>query len=160
MLTFSTFTLLILSGYSTLFAASSIDFPLINEQQRQIFEKLQNVDTTIPSSKTIQIESNASIDRNDSVCFKTTSIVIKNMTLLNRDEQNLSIYPYIGRCNGIRSLSSLADSLTKQYIDKGYITSRVYLVPQDISGGTVELYALEGRLHTLSATILKLPVRL
>ena len=143
--------LLLLSGYSIVFAASPIDFPLINEQQRQIFEKLQNVDTTIPSSKTIQIESNATIDRNDSVCFKTTSIVIKNMTILNRDEQNLSIYPYIGRCNGIRSLSSLADSLTKQYIDKGYITSRVYLVPQDISGGTVELYALEGKIaHVVS----------
>lgn len=151
MLKFSTFTLLILSGYSTLFAASSIDFPLINEQQRQIFEKLQNVDTTIPSSKTIQIESNASIDRNDSVCFKTTSIVIKNMTLLSSEEQNLSIYPYIGRCNTIASLNALGDSLSKRYMDKGYITSRVYLVPQDISDGSVEFYALEGKIaHVIS----------
>jgi hemolysin activation/secretion protein len=143
--------LILLMGYSTLFAASTVDLPLINEQQRQIYEKLQNVDTTIPSSEQITPESNLTKDRNETVCFNTTSITIRNMTLLSSEDQNLSIYPYIGQCNGIRALSSLADSLTKQYMDKGYITSRVYLVPQDISDGEVELYTLEGKIsHIVS----------
>lgn len=135
----------------TLFAASTVNTPLQNEQQRQIYERIQNIDTTIPSSQSITPESNLTKDRNETVCFKTTSITIRNMTLLSSEDQNLSIYPYIGQCNGIRALSSLADSLTKHYIDKGYITSRVYLVPQDIADGAVELYALEGKIaHVVS----------
>lgn len=131
--------------------SAEIASPLQNEQQRQIYERLQNIDTTIPSSQSITPESNLPKDKNETVCFKTTSITIKNMTLLSSEEQNLSIYPYLGQCNGVRSLSSLADSLTKRYIDKGYITSRVYLVPQDISDGAVELYALEGKIaHVIS----------
>lgn len=132
--------------FLSLFAITSGDSPLKNEQQRQIYERLRSVDTTIPSSESLVPESYLTNDQNETVCFKTTSIIIKNMTLLSNDEQNLSIYPYIGRCNGIRSLSALADSLTNRYMDKGYITSRVYLIPQDISDGKVELYALEGKI--------------
>lgn len=143
--------IMVLSGYLTLFAASTVNTPLQNEQQRQIYERIQNLDTTIPSTQSISPESNISKDINDTVCFKTTSITIKNMTLLSSDEQNLITYPYIGRCNGMASLSSLADSLTKRYMEKGYITSRVYLVPQDIADGVADLYALEGKIaHVVS----------
>lgn len=129
----------------------AINAPLINEQQRQIYEKLQNVDTTIPSSEHITPEANITEDKNDTVCFVTHTITVKNMTLLSKAEQKESIEPYIGRCNGIRSLSLLANVLTKRYIDLGYITSRVYLVPQDIADGAVELYALEGKIsHVVS----------
>ena len=139
-------TILLINGCSSLFAASMADSPLINEQQRQIYEKLQNIDTTIPAAEGVKPESNVSVEKKDAVCFATDSITIKNMTLLGREEQNLSIYPYIGRCNGMQSLNALAKSLTKRYIDKGYITSRVYLIPQDISDGSVEFYALEGKI--------------
>ena len=151
MLKFIVVIFILLWESSTLSAASTVNTPLQNEQQRQIYERLQNIDTTIPSSQSITPESNLTKDKNETVCFKTTSITIKNMTLLSSEEQNLSIYPYIGQCNGVRSLSSLADSLTKRYMDKGYITSRVYLVPQDIADGAVELYALEGTIeHVIS----------
>lgn len=143
--------LILFIGFSTLFASSTDESPLKNEQQRQIYERIQNVDTTIPSSEPITPELNISQDKNETVCFKTTSITIKNMTLLSSEEQNLTITPFIGRCNGIRSLSSLAELLSKAYMDKGYITSRVYLIPQDISDGVVELYALEGKIAHITS---------
>jgi hemolysin activation/secretion protein len=144
--------ILILSvGFSTLFAIISDETPLKNEQQRQIYERIKNIDTTIPASGIITPESNLSKDKNETVCFVTKSIILKNVKLLSKNEQNLSIYPYIGKCNGIKSLNTLADSLTKRYIYKGYITSRVYLIPQDISDGDVEFYAMEGKIaHVVS----------
>lgn len=139
--------ILILSvEFLSLYAITSDETPLKNEQQRQIFERIKNVDTTIPASQIITPESNLSQDKNETVCFVTKSIILKKVTLLSSDEQNQSIYPYIGKCNGIKSLNALADSLTKRYIDKGYITSRVYLIPQDISDGEVEFDALEGKI--------------
>lgn len=92
MLKFIIFLFLIFNAYSTLFAASPADLPLINEQQRQIYERLRSIDTTIPSSEHITPESNLTNDKNETICFKTTSISIKNMTLLSRDEQNLTTY--------------------------------------------------------------------
>lgn len=137
--------------FLSLFAIITDESPLKNEQQRQIYERIKNVDTTIPSSQIITPESNLTQDKNETACFLTKSIILKNVTLLSSNEQNQSIYPYIGKCNGIKSLNTLANILTNRYIDKGYITSRVYLVPQDISGGTVEFYALEGKIaHVVS----------
>lgn len=142
---------MVLCVNSIAFSASTADVPFQNEQQRQIYERLQNINTVIPSSEYIAPDTNLSKERNETVCFKTVSIVVKNMTLLSSEEQNLTIFPYLGQCNGIRSLNALADLLTKRCMDKGYITSRVYLVPQDISDGSVEFQALEGKIaHVIS----------
>ena len=40
--------------------------------------------------------------------------------------------------------------LTSAYIDKGYVTSKVYLKPQDISQGEVQLHAIEGTIEKFS----------
>lgn len=133
-------------GHTAGFGASAPDIPLLEEQQRQIYEKLQNIDTTIPSSDNISPESNITKDKNDTVCFVADSIAVKNVTLLRKEEQKELIDPYIGRCNGIHALNTLANAFTQRYIEKGYITSRVYVAPQDISDGEVELYAVEGKI--------------
>lgn len=138
-------------GYLSVISASILDVPVQNEQQRQLYEKLQNVDTTIPSSEKIIPEPTLSKDKNDTVCFVSNSIIVKNMTLLSEGEQKEIIDPFVGQCNGIHSLSLLANKLTKYYIDHGYITSRVYLTPQDISDGEVELYAIEGKIARISS---------
>lgn len=131
---------------SVLSAASIVDTPLQNEQQRQIYERIQNVDTTIPASQRLTPESNVSKEKQDKVCFITHEIRIHNATMLSETEQHNVTDSYLGKCNGIQSLNALADALTKLYIDKGYITSRVYIVPQDISDGIVDLYAIEGKI--------------
>ena len=73
--------------------ADDISSPILHEQQRQIYEKLQNIDTKIPSSKDIGIEANISIDQNDTVCFPIKSITLKNMTLFNDEKLNELIHP-------------------------------------------------------------------
>lgn len=143
-----TFSLLLSSVY--LYGTPILDTPLKNEQQRQIYEKLQNIDTTIPSLSMTPVEINTSKAQKDAYCFISHSIVVRNMSLLSKEEVKAVIDPYIGQCNGLYSLSVLADTLTKYYMDEGYITSRVYLVPQDIADGEIELYALEGKIASIT----------
>lgn len=138
--------IIVICFFSLRLFALSIDTPLQNEQQRQIYERIQNVDRTIPSLQHITPESNASREKEEKICFITHEIRIHNATVLREAEQHNVTDPYLGKCNGIQSLNALADALTKLYIDKGYITSRVYIVPQDISDGIVELYAIEGKI--------------
>lgn len=142
-------------GETILFASTDLGAPLQNEQQRQIYEKLQNIDTTIPSIPLAPKETNISQDQNDSVCFVSRSIVLHNASLLSDKEIQTLSAPYVGRCNGIKSLSALANILTNHYIDKGYITSRVYLIPQDISDGEIDFYALEGKVNVITPEEIK-----
>jgi len=135
---------------SSMLSAAVSTSPLQNEEQRKVYEKLQNIDTTIPSP-IFSPEFKTTDDRNDSICFISRSIVVHNVTMVSEDERRAMIAPYIGKCNGIRALNALADTMTRRYIEKGYITSRVYLTPQDIADGTVDLYAIEGKIdHIVS----------
>jgi hemolysin activation/secretion protein len=138
--------LLICCLVSSMLSASANTNPLQDEEQRKVYDKLLNIDTTIPSVKMFSTEHNISVDRNDSICFLSRSIIIHNATLLSEDERRTIIAPYLEQCNGIHALNALAKAFTNLYINKGYITSRVYLTPQDISDGTVEFHAIEGKI--------------
>lgn len=48
------------------------------------------------------------------------------------------------RCLGVAEIEQLLGELTREYIARGYITSRVYLPPQDLSRGTLHITVLEG----------------
>ncbi len=125
------------------YGASTTELPLMNEQQRQLFEQLKSTDTTIPSSVYRQKEEIPSATK-DETCYPIKQILLHNNSLLLSCDVNATINPYVNQCNGIRSLNTLAKELTNLYIEHGYITSRAYLTPQDISDGIVDLYALEG----------------
>lgn len=123
--------LILFCTVSTGYAATDSMVPFLKEEQRKLYQKLENVDTVIPSSDGIIPEINVSAEKNDTVCFITRSIDLKNVTLIRKEEFEPIIKEYIGRCNGIHALNSLADAFTKLYIDKGYVTSRVYLPTQE-----------------------------
>lgn len=141
--------ILLVSLYTFSFSASTLNTPLKNEQQRKNYERIQSIDTNIPPAQSTDVKTYAAQDINETVCFKTTSIVVQHMTLFSANDIKDLITPYIGRCNGIKSLHLLANSISKYYVDNGYITSRIYITPQDISDGTVELYALEGKIDSV-----------
>lgn len=44
-----------------MYGAPILDTPLKNEQQRQIFEQLQKIDTTIPSSSLKKVDENHTV---------------------------------------------------------------------------------------------------
>lgn len=48
------------------------------------------------------------------------------------------------RCLGVAEIEQLLGELTREYIARGFITSRVYLPPQDLSRGTLHITVLEG----------------
>ena len=140
-------TLSLLSLCSCAYSASTTELPLMNEQQRQLFEDIKRVNTKIPSSQydIFPEESEAiSITISDVVSYPVKEIVLHNNTLLSKKEVIAIINRYTHQELGILALNKLCKELTNLYMEHGYITSRVYLTPQDISDGIVDLYALEG----------------
>jgi hemolysin activation/secretion protein len=140
-------TLSLLSLFTYSYGASTTELPLMNEQQRQLFEQLKGTDTNIPSSKYAlpnEESEEINVTVTDGVVYPVREIVLHDNTLLSSGEVMAIINRYTHQDLGIRALTKLAKELTNLYIEHGYITSRVYLTPQDISDGVVDLYALEG----------------
>jgi len=51
-----------------------------------------------------------------------------------------------GREVALSELQAVADAITQEYLDRGYITSRAIVPQQDISEGIVQIQVIEGRL--------------
>lgn len=139
-----TLTFSLLSLFTYAYGATTAELPLMNEQQRQLFEQLKNIDTTIPSSAYQKEKEEIIVPSKEATCYPTQKIILHDSTLILNTQLQSILSRYIGKCNGITSLNALSKELTNAYIEHGYITSRVYLIPQDISDGVVDLYALEG----------------
>jgi hemolysin activation/secretion protein len=53
------------------------------------------------------------------------------------------------RCLGVNDIEMLLADLTNAYISSGYATARAYLPQQDLSGGTLKILVIEGRVEKL-----------
>jgi hemolysin activation/secretion protein len=50
------------------------------------------------------------------------------------------------RCLGVSEIEAILGLITKDYIDRGYVTTRAYLPAQDLGKGRLEILVIEGRL--------------
>lgn len=67
---------------------------------------------------------------------------------LKRSLQNANA----GRCLGVSDLEAVLATLTKSYIDRGYITTRAYLPAQDLRSGVLEVTVVEGKIERFEVT--------
>lgn len=80
-------------------------------------------------------------------CFDIKKIVEDSITLIPKEKKDEIFSKYINKCNTITDLKNLINELTSIYINKGYVTSKVYLKPQNILDGVIEIYAIEGKIE-------------
>ncbi|MCP1444907.1 hemolysin activation/secretion protein [Pseudomonas sp. GGS8] len=85
----------------------------------------------------------------DARCFPIQDIELKGADSLSDSEKNRLLKPYIGQCLGVTQLNELLKVITDLYIEKGLVTSRAYLPPQDLSAGHLKVLVVEGRLEGL-----------
>lgn len=120
-----------------------------DELQRKIYIE-QNRDKLIEENKTYDmklIEVNENSKEDD--CIEIEKISIKNSTIFDEDDFEDLIKPYLNNCHGMKNLSNLRDKISNIYIDKGYVTSRAYFKPQDLSDGEIEIEILEGKIEKI-----------
>jgi len=57
---------------------------------------------------------------------------------------------FTGRCLNVGDIERILAEITKAYIDRGFITTRAYLPPQDLSKGRLEILVIEGVVEKIS----------
>ncbi len=72
------------------------------------------------------------------------AIVVTGNTILTEQELRNTIVPYEGKELSLSDMQKVADLLTDAYRQKGFITTRAILPPQQVSGNTLNLQVVEG----------------
>jgi hemolysin activation/secretion protein len=123
-----------------------------NEQrnrQRDIFESLSKDPTKNVENFEIPQMTPAKPSE-DEKCFYIYNITVSGITLLSKSSVDKITSKYLNRCDSLSNLKNLTDEINALYIDKGYITSQVYLSSQNIAKGDLTLQTIEGRVNDIA----------
>ncbi|AMS23937.1 ShlB family hemolysin secretion/activation protein [Pseudomonas synxantha] len=114
---------------------------LLEDQQRRI-EELKD----LPGKSAAPAAPVAPVDTR---CFPIKTIELGGADALTEGERTGLIKPYIGQCLGVPQLNEVLKVITDRYLAKGLVTSRAYLLQQDLSSGNLKIQVVEGRLESL-----------
>lgn len=82
-------------------------------------------------------------------CRDIREIRVKGATLLSQSAIEEIAGRYRMRCLGVSDIEMLLADLTNAYIRASYSTVRAYLPQQDLTGGTLEVLVIEGRVEKI-----------
>lgn len=80
-------------------------------------------------------------------CRDIREIRIHGADLLPEEVRRGIVQDHAGRCLAAKDLETILATLTKSYIDRGYITTRAYLPAQDLRTGVLEITVVEGTIE-------------
>ncbi len=135
----------------------NINTILKNQEKKKIFIQQQKDKKDVKENKIYDIEIiPVQEDKTEENCIEIKEIHIKGSSVFDEDDFEDIIKPYLNNCNGIKNLSNLTKKITNMYIKKGYITSKAYLIPQDLSSGVVTIDTIEGKINKITSKTLNI----
>lgn len=85
----------------------------------------------------------------DGACMEITSLDVQGAKIIPADYVNVLTGEYVGRCLTLEHINVLLAEISNWYLDRGYVTTRAYLPPQDLSAGMLRIVVIEGRAEEL-----------
>ncbi len=126
---------------------------LLREQQDQ--ERLQRLRQETPA---VALPQQPAFDPNaapqsiqeSGATFTIERIVAKGDTLLGEAELAATTKPFTGMQLGVNRINLLLHKLMQAYVERGYLTTRVYVGEQNLSAGTLELTVIPGKIERIT----------
>lgn len=82
-------------------------------------------------------------------CVTVRSIRVEGARLLSEALARKLVSPYEGQCLSLDGINAVLQKLTNAYVERGHITSRAVLGPQDLSQGVLTIKIIEGRVESI-----------
>ncbi len=124
----------------------------IQQQQEQRLERLEERArerrTLAPESPRIEPPSTDLLP-DDQLCVVINVIVVEGNSLLTAKQITSLTNSFLNRCLSRNDINTLLQQITRTYFDKGYVTTRAYLKPQDVSQGSLVITVIEGKIESL-----------
>lgn len=129
--------------------------PVLNPG-RQLLEQIQGTTPSAPSQHLAPKAANKSgVSNPNEQKFLILKIEVLGVTKLSKEQLRAIVSRYENRPLGGSDINVLMETLTRAYVSRGYITTRVYLPEQNIKKGVLKLQILEGRLASFSTSTVK-----
>ncbi|MCD6027172.1 MAG: ShlB/FhaC/HecB family hemolysin secretion/activation protein [Solimicrobium sp.] len=107
------------------------------ERVRRRPERVEGIDTK-------SLQPKIEVPDAGQACREISEIVISGAPHLSAVARNHINTEFSGRCLKAADIEKILGQITKDYIDHGYITTRVYLAPQNLTTGRLEILVVEG----------------
>lgn len=107
------------------------------EEVRRRTERVEGMDTK-------SLQPKIEVPGIGAPCREISEIVINSAPNLSTVVRDRITTEFTGRCLNVGDIERILGVITKDYIDHGYITTRAYLAPQDLSKGRLEILVIEG----------------
>ena len=127
----------------------------VNNPGRQLLEQTQRSAVPAPGQALAPKAQATGVSNPHEAKFLIRKIELLGVTRLSSEEQRRLISKYENRLLGVSDINVLMEAITRAYVKKGYITTRVYLPEQNILAGTLKLKVIEGRLESFSTSSIK-----
>jgi len=88
----------------------------------------------------------------DTTCIPLVRVDIEASEILAEPDQPDLIEPFLGACIDSELIRGILSAISNSFIDRGYVTSRPYLLEQDISDGQIEIRILVGTIEAIIDT--------
>lgn len=84
------------------------------------------------------------------VCFPINDIQLTGVSVLSAKKVNAALKPYARSCMGQKSIEASIAAINNLYIQEGYITSRAFIPPQNLTTGVLQIVVVEGFIQALA----------
>jgi hemolysin activation/secretion protein len=85
----------------------------------------------------------------DTTCVPLVAVDIEASKILSETDQSELINPFLDACIDGDLIRSILSAISSYILDEGYVTSRPYLLEQDISDGQIEIRILVGTIEAI-----------
>ncbi len=135
----------ILLGFFSFGEDKRLNEDLVRDENRQRNLQIEEQRRRIPGGASFSLPGRTSFPA--SQCFKVEHLSFKGAKKLSASKKAVLRKRWQGRCIDLNDMNSILRSLTDWYVKKGYVTTRAFIEPQDISKGRFEILIVEGRLE-------------
>lgn len=135
------------------------DLPTIKSQQNQIqrrhdddirereAERRKAIDTPPNGMETPKVEVPEGLE--DGQCVDIQTFDVQGAELMDAGLLTVMTGEYAGRCLTLEQINTLLADISNWYLDRGYVTTKAYLPPQDLTTGTLQIVVIEGRVEDI-----------
>lgn len=128
---------------------SPADRDTLRQEQQNLLLQNQQQREELQRSLTPEIPRMPTAPSSDGPCFVINDIRIEQATLFTGIPKRNLITRFVNRCLNISDITDITREISEWYLGQGYITSRAFILEQDLSQGTLHIAVLEGRLDDI-----------
>lgn len=141
-------------------AQSAQDIERAQQQSQQIIQQQQQQDRLrreqeelrqhTPSGESLTpLPAAPAAPAGKAACSFVKAIDLDGATRIDSATKAALVKPYLDKCLSLVDINRLIADVTNAYIERGFVTTRIYIPQQNVGSGTLSLKVVEGRVESI-----------